>query len=193
MRQLQLHEQTRAFKIVKSCFRENANFQFIFGNQLSGWRFNLFIRQCIRFASKKNGAFIAEDNQAVALLVPVTSRKDQRQPISRWQSLIIIPISRLIPVSKFERRTRQFLPREPHLHFLSMAVNAKQHGIATVIAMRDDVFALSDVMQLPIYAQTSNPRVRNLYERFGFTVYADTAIPDSNDRLYFVKRTPKTT
>jgi len=190
MRQLLAHETTSAFRIVKTCFRENASFQFIFGKQLAGWRFNLFTRQCIRFAQKKNGAFIADNKQAVALVVPVTSGNEQVQPISRWQSLFIIPLKRLIPVSRFQRKVLRFLPREPHLHLLLMAVNAKQNGISTIISMRDDLFALSAVMQLPIYAQTSSRRVRNFYETFGFTVYAEVPIPGSEDYFYFVKRIP---
>ena len=193
MRQLSVQEKNTALAIARSCFEESINHQFLFGERLFGWRFNLFLRRSIRFARKKNGAFIANDGRGVVLIIPVTSSSTSYQPINWWSSLLFIPFQRLVAVNRFQRTIRSFQPAEPHLHFLLLATQERQQGISAIIEMRDDLFAMSELMQLPIYAQTSSKRARDLYERFGFTTYAQTPIPGSSEQLYFVKRVPPAT
>lgn len=192
MRPLHVHEYKNAVRIATRCLRESGATS-ARNNCISFLAFRWATRQYIRFMQRKEGAFIAEDRKALALVIPISSDKDQRDQ-TRWkQSIWMLPLRRWISTGRFRRSMLRFLPAEPHLNVQLLASNASQYGISAMVAMRDEILVLSELMQLPVYARTASKRMRDLYERLGFTTYAQLAIPDSREQLYFIKWVPSGT
>ena len=188
MRPLQLHEYRRAVRIATSCLTESVSSRHTCFSFLAlRWA----TKQYIRFVQRKAGAFIAEDRKSLALILPVSSDKDQRDQVRWKQAIWMLPLKRWMNAGRFRRNMLRYLPAEPHLNVLLLASNVNQCGISAMVAMRDEIVSLSELMQLPIYARTASKRLRDLYERLGFTTYAQLPIPDSREQVYFVKWVPQ--
>ncbi len=188
MRPLQLHEYRSAVRITTNCLTETASSRY---SCFSFLAFRWATKQYIRFVHRKAGAFIAEDRKSLALILPVSSDKDQRDQVRWKQAIWMLPLKRWINAGRFRRNMLRFLPAEPHLNVLLLASNVSRRGISAMVAMRDEIVALSELMQLPVYARTTSKRLCELYERLGFTIYAQLPVPNSREQLYFVKWIPE--
>jgi hypothetical protein len=188
MEQILLPGRKSVCRIIRVAIRRNARIHSLFGKRLGGWRFNLFIQQCSRYIRKKNGALISENGRGLAVILPIASERDQRNPVQWWPSLFLLPLKRIGAVSRFHRRIKTFMPREAHLLFMLLVSDEERNGISQIIEVRDELFKLSDIMQLPVYAQTSSQRTRELFESFGFSTYGRVPIPGKQEYMYFLKR-----
>jgi hypothetical protein len=189
MKQLTVTEPKSTFQLMRSSLRENGQIHALFGRRIRGWRFNLLIRQCVRYIRSRNGTVILNEGKGLAVVVPISSEKDQHHPIHWWQSMILIKLKRIGAVSRFHRRVRACMPAEPHLSLVLLMPEEKRNGMSAVIGLRDELFKLSEIMQLPVYAQTSSERTRQLFESFGFKTYGRVPIPRKDAYVYFLKRT----
>jgi hypothetical protein len=188
MEQLILPGRKSVSRIIRKSIRQNSRIHTLFGKRLKGWRFTLFSQQCTRYIRKKNGAVISDNGKGIAVILPISSEKDQRKPIQWWPSLLFIPLKRIGAVSRFHRRIKAFSPHEPHLLFMLLMSEEERNGMSPIIELRDELFKMSDIMQLPVYARTSSKRTRQLFESFGFTTYGRVPIPNKDEYMYFLKR-----
>lgn len=187
MKILKPEQDTLAVSILNKCFRENANFRFMFGTNPARWRVRLFLKTCIRHARHQQGAYLSTDEQGVAFIWCNQTAK-RRSPLSVLQALFIFPLRKFFRISKFQNTVKNFLPKEPHLYYQFLAVSKNENHLTTIVDLRDHTFGLAESMQLPIYAQTSNERTKNLYERYGFKSYGEVTFPKMGGKLYFLKR-----
>jgi hypothetical protein len=188
MEQTSLPERKRVCRIIRTSVRQNTHIHSLTGKRLSGWRFNLLTRQCARYIRKTHGAVISNNGRGLAVILPIASDRDQREPIGRWSSVFLVPLKRIGAFYRFRKRVKAFMPTEPHLLFMLLVSEEERNGMSLVIELRDELFKLSAVMQLPVYAQTSSPRTRQLFESFGFTTYGRVPIPKKDEYMYFLKR-----
>jgi hypothetical protein len=188
MEQILLPGRKSISRIIRASIRQNSRIHSLFGKRLRGWRFNLFIQQCSRYICKKNGAVIAENGRGLAVILPISSERDQRKTVQWWPSLFLLPLKRIGAVSRFHRRVKTCMPREPHLLFMLLMSDEERNGMSQIIEVRDELFKLSEIMQLPVYAQTSSQRTRELFESFGFSTYGRVPIPHKEEYMYFLKR-----
>lgn len=190
MQHIVLPERKRISRLIRTSVCQNPRMQFLFGKRLHGLRFNLLIRQCTRYIRKKNGAVISSDGQGLAVILPISSERDQQRPFQWWTSLFLIPLKRIGAVSRFRRRQKAFMPMEPHLFLMLLVVEEQRNGMSTILELRDELFRLSAIMQLPVYAQTASERTKRLFEGFGFTAYGRVPIPKKDEYIYFLKKQP---
>lgn len=190
MELLTLSARKQVCNTIRTSIVQNSRIHTLFGSKLKGLRFHFFIRQCARFLRRKNGALLASQDQGVALIVPIVSEKDQQPPIRWWQSLFLFPFGKIGSATRFKRRVKELMPTEPHLLFMLLMAEEQRNGISHVIGVRDELFKLSEIMQLPVYAQTSCEGTKVLFEGFGFITYGQISIPGKEERMYFLKKPP---
>jgi hypothetical protein len=188
MEQISLPERKSVCRIIRASVRQNTRIHSLIGKRLSGWQFNLITRQCARYIRKKHGAIISDNGRGLAVILPIGSEKDQREPIGRLSSVFLIPLKRVGAFYRFRKRVKTFMPAEPHLLFMLLVSDEERNGMSAVIGLRDELFKLSEIMQLPVYAQTSSGRTRELFESFGFSTYGRVPIPKKDEYMYFLKR-----
>ena len=187
MKTLQAEQDQLAISILKNCNAENPNFRFMFGDRPAKWRTRLFFSTSIKHARKQNGAYISNDEQGVAFIW-CNKNPEKRSPISFLQSLLIFPLRKLFKITRFQKRVKRLLPKEPHLYFQFLALGKANNSISTIIDLRDNTFSLAESMHLPIYAQTANTETKKIYERYGFKAYKELNFPKMDHKLYFLKR-----
>jgi hypothetical protein len=188
MEQISLPERKSVCRIIRASVRQNPRIHSLIGRRLSGWQFNLITRQCAKYIRKKHGAVISDNGRGLAVILPIASEKDQREPIGRLSSFFLIPLKRVGAFYRFRKRVKTFMPTEPHLLFMLLVSEEDRNGMSAVIGVRDELFKLSEIMQLPVYAQTSSSGTRLLFESFGFSTYGRVPIPNKNEYMYFLKR-----
>ena len=69
-----------------------------------------------------------------------------------------------------------------------LLTDEQRNGQSQVIQLRDELFKMSEIMQLPIYTQTSSRQTQVMFERFGFETYGKIPIPNKTDFMYFMVR-----
>lgn len=183
-------------QLIREAIINNERIHCLFGKRLKGLRFRIFLKQCSRLLKHKKGIVVREDIQGLglALIVPISRDTDQRKA-TRWWSFLwwFSSLKRIGMMKRFRKRTQQLLPREPHLFFMLLLNEEQRNGQSQIIELRDELFTMSEVMQLPVYAQTSSNHTRELFERFGFTTYGKVPIPYQNEFVYFLVRGTGTT
>lgn len=188
MEQITLPERKSVCRLIRNAVRQNPRIHSLTGKRLRGLQLNLFVKQCARYIRKKNGAIISNNGQGLAVILPIASEKDQLEPIGWWSSVFLIPLKRIGAFYRFRRCVKAFMPTEPHLLFMLLVSEEKRNGMSLVIELRDELFKMSEIMQLPVYAQTSSQRTKQLFESFGFTTYGRVPIPKKEEYMYFLKR-----
>lgn len=178
-------------KLIREAIINNERVHCLFGKRLKGLRFHIFLKQCSRMLKHKKGVVVREEiqGQGLALIVPISTETDQLKA-TRWWSFLwwFSSVKRLAAMRRFRKRTQQLLPREPHLFFMLLLNEEQRNGQSQIIELRDELFTMSEVMQLPVYAQTSSNHTRELFERFGFVTYGKVPIPNKEEFVYFMVR-----
>lgn len=191
--QAMLIQQTRSSRrLLSDAIRQNPAIHCFFGKKISGLRFHMLVNRYSRYLQQKKSALISEDNRNIAVVVPVASEKDQQFPRIRNRGAHPLSFQLKRPYKRFIRRVRELLPAEPHLCFLLLISDTHRNGISSIIALREELLKLSELMQLSVYMQTTSKKTKELFERFGFVAYADLAIPGKEDRLFFLRKTTVT-
>jgi len=188
MKQPQLIERSGVCSMIGEAIRNNQRIHTLFGKRLNGWRFNLFVKQCAKYLRRKNGVLISEEGHGLAVIVPISTESDQRRRTDWWPSLFVFSLKRIGAMRRFRNKTQQLLPTEPHLFFMLLLTDEQRNGQSQVIQLRDELFKMSEIMQLPVYAQTSSKQTQVMFERFGFETYGKIAIPNKDEFMYFMVR-----
>ena len=69
-------------------------------------------------------------------------------------------------------------------------LGVEKGGDQAVYELKDHLFELSKNQQLPILLETSVPRNRSVYERYGFEVYHTWEDSGNDKALWFMMRKP---
>jgi hypothetical protein len=73
------------------------------------------------------------------------------------------------------------------LHALALAIENKQYKYPTGMEIKRDLLAIRELTNLPVYAETTNPRYVRLYETIGFIVYKQIPHPYTHLNIWFLK------
>lgn len=179
----------QAISIAVQAFRENKSMLWFTGNDPGEKKLRELCRYCIVTSAGKNGAWLSDDGHGLALFYPSgktchwsTSIPATLRFICRCTGLWRLPL-----VLHRQQMARTLRRTEPHLYVLMIASN-KSAGPASAYELRDAVFDAAQHSGLPLYAETSLPLNKKVYERFGFSTYASMQLEKSDTTLWFMKR-----
>jgi hypothetical protein len=153
-------------------------------------RIEALCRFCLNTSMLKDGAYISSDLNGVALLFD--SRKKLK--VIPWLMSYIrlgnecIGWNRAISIIRREYTIQKKRPKTPYLYFWMIAVNENKFGLETIIELRDFAYHLSRQKKLPIYAETTSLRNKNLYLRYGFEVYHTWVVAKQKLTIWFLRR-----
>ncbi len=187
------HNYKIALGILFDAFKENPSLNWIV-KQGAGTdeRLHHLCEYCLQVSVLKNGAFISSDEHGVAL---VYNNKTKIAPFKSLQ-LCFNLIRRSIGFHRLPRVLyRQYLvkrlrPSNEHLYFFMIAVEKNCNGTGTIAELKNAVYQMSFNCRLPLYAETSLPKNKIVYERFGFKTYNELVLPGAQFKLWFLKKFP---
>lgn len=184
---------TKAEKVLYNAFIEVPGFLWILKKDKHiKLRIQHLISYCLEVSIQKNGAYISEDKQGVALLFESVKKQ-------RWYNFLkgyfflgqnCIGWDRAWHIYKREKEIQARKPKINHLYFWMLAVNQSENGNSTIIEIRDFCFALSKEKKLPILAETTVKKNLIIYKRYGFEIYDSWYIKQEDITVWFLKRDP---
>lgn len=141
-------------------------------------------------AMNRKGAFLSDNKMAVALCYISDEGKGSLSEV--WSELLFalaIPVKKVLQTLKREKYIKEHRSKDRHLYFWFLgAQKGSEHA---VFELKDAIFELSEIEQLPILLETSVSRNRAAYERYGFYVYHTWADSGNGHELWFMRRDPK--
>jgi GNAT superfamily N-acetyltransferase len=103
-------------------------------------------------------------------------------------SPLLTVLPRAAPIfSRFEGLQRRYAP-EPHYYLSTIGVVPEAQGRGRASALIRPVLAQADARGFTCYTETVTPENVPLYERYGFVVREEVAVPESGLRLWAMYR-----
>lgn len=139
------------------------------------------------------GAYISSNEKGVALCYRHSNRANVFK--DAWNQVVLvftaIGIFRIGIVLKRQAYVKSQMPAGgDYFYFWFYGVMPGQNSQGDAREIKNEIFRMADVEQLPIYLETSVEKNRRVYERFGFKVYHAWDVKDQQITLYFMKREP---
>jgi len=120
---------------------------------------------------------------------PLVDRLRMIPSVLRWSGLRRLPtIGRVLDT--MERRHRALMP-EPHFYLLALGVDPARQGRGVGSALMRPVLDQCDRDRIPAYLETARERNLPLYERHGFRVVEELALPGTSVHGWLMRRDPK--
>lgn len=140
-------------------------------------------------ALNRNGAFLSENKMAVALCYVSDEGKSSLSEVwSEVRFALSIPFNKVLQTLKREKYIKEHRAKDRHLYFWFLG--AQKGSGQAVFELKDAFFESSEKEQLPILLETSVPRNRAAYERYGFYVYHTWVDSGNGHELWFMRRDP---
>ena len=121
----------------------------------------------------RQGVFIASNDEGIALCfkhnLKVFSLREVL--VKLWFTTTAVKWSKFLKMLKLEKFKRSVRPKSGnYLYFWFFAV--LKGGKDAGFELKNEIFAMAKKQNLPIYAETSLPRNKAVYERYGFHTYS---------------------
>ena len=181
-------EQQKAIKIIADAYFEAANVTWLLKRKTKT-NVKAIFKVLFQEAKSRNGAYMSDNEACVLFLydqkVKVFSVKQFFRKLHVF--LLVTGISNGIKALKFQKHVASIRPKEGLLGTV-LGVEENQMTTATVFEMKRTVFDLSKVNNLPVYAETTVPRLLKLYKALGFEVYHEMNHPFAELQVWFLKK-----
>jgi hypothetical protein len=140
-------------------------------------------------ALNRKGAFISSNERGAALCFRSDIGKSTlKELFYEVRFALSIPLKKVFQTLKRESYLKKHRYQGTHLYFWFLGVYSVGQG--AVYELKDHIFDWSDREQLPILLETSVPRNRDIYIRYGFEVYYTWEDSGGGAPLWFMMRKP---
>lgn len=181
-------EKQQALKILVDAYFEAANVTWLLKTK-SKEKLHAIFNLLFHDAQAKNGAFLSKNKVCVLFLYEQKAKNFSILQILRKLHvfLFVTGISNGIKALKFQKLVATIRPKEGLLG-MALGVEENQITTATIYEIKRTVFELSKAKNLPIYAETTVPRLLKLYKIVGFELYHEMKHPYADLEVWFLKR-----
>ena len=140
-------------------------------------------------AIMKKGAFLSKNGSCVLFLYDQKSKHFSILQLFRMLHvfLFVTGVKNGMKALMFQKKVKNIRPKEGLLG-MALGIEEKPMSTATIFELKNAVFDLSKAKNLPIYAETTVPRLMKLYKLLGFEVYHEMKHPYAELKVWFLKR-----
>lgn len=140
-------------------------------------------------ALNRKGAFISSNERGAAHCFRSDIGKSTlKEFLYEIRFALSIPLKKVFQTLKRESYLKKHRFQDPHLYFWFLGVY--RDGQGAVYELKDYIFDWSEREQLPILLETSVPRNRDIYLRYGFEIYHTWEDSGGGAPLWFMMRKP---
>lgn len=141
-------------------------------------------------ALNRNGAYLSDNKMGTALCFASTAKSFSLFEIYyEVRFAFSIPIRKVFQTLKRESYIKKNRIEGDHLYFWFLGV--QKGGGQAGFDLKDHLFEVSRMKNLPIILETSVERNKTIYERYGFKVYHEWADSGGGKTLWFMVREPQ--
>ena len=153
----------------------------------------LLLDYSLELTFQQGEVWISDDGQATMLLFKWHQRKQSLYTI--WLqckiAFLVVGLRRLPEILARERYIQAQRPvKTPYIYCWFIACSPTRNSFESIKDLKDGLFRISAQEQLPIYMETTVPKMRAAYERYGFKTYHSWTRPQRNLQVWFFRRDP---
>ena len=141
----------------------------------------------------REGVMLTEDRQSVAICYHYGLKKEGFMDLWNQMKLVLncIGFSRVPQVMRRETYIKKQRPADgKFLYFWFFGATDAGRANRSAFTLKQAIFDWSAKEGLPIYLETSVPKNKKVYERFGFETYHEWS-QTKDCTLYFMRRAPR--
>ena len=153
------------------------------------------IKRLCRYVSAKaitkDGAYISDNSMGVAICYRFNNKKKSLREffLMLWFGITSINFARYREVLSREAYRESHRPADGnYLYFWFYGV--RKGGERAAWDLARGIFKIADELGLEIYLETALPRMKPVYERYGFSSYHYWEDSEKDIRFWFMKRKP---
>jgi hypothetical protein len=136
------------------------------------------------------GEIYLTDNRNGAALILYPHKKRATMHSIIWDvrlALCSIGIERIPRVLKREKYIYSIRPKPlPCLYFWFLGMIPEFQGNGEINKLKDEILAMAEKKNLPVYLETSGEKQKNVYRKYGFELYHTWE--NSDHKLYFMRK-----
>lgn len=142
----------------------------------------------VKEAQEKNGAFLSENNNGVLLIYKQNIQKRLFLNFA-WKLYAIFfltGVAKGIKVLKWQKKVKSIRPKEGWIG-VALAIQNDENKMKTAFEFKNALHTLTKNSKLPVYVETTVPRIKDLYESIGFEIYHKRPHDYANRTVWFLK------
>jgi len=189
-------EDVKPIDLIAKAFENNQRLRSMFDTELNPQKsLRHLITYCYSLVKKENQVFMSEDKNTVMLYY----RKSRLQ--KNWVdwlnylylALKVIGVKRLPAIHKREkivsriRETEMLKHDEKDYFYIWFIAQSKKASPRDLYKARLFVQEKADALELPIYIETTDPRLKRIYESRGFHIYNSYKEKTSDVTVWFCR------
>lgn len=184
-------EKNRAFEVLTEAFRSSPGMTWMLKNPNSETAKKRILHFFYSEAKSKKGAFITSDRNGVIFYFPQHRKNFSLRSFYQkvYLILFVTGIKNGMRCLKYQRLIKKIRPKTGWVATL-LACDSSHNGIKTAFEIKQEVFQLADVEMEMIYAETTSPRAKILYEISGYELYHSAKHPYADLTIWFYRRYP---
>lgn len=183
----------RTMDVLTRCFVDTPGMTWMFADNIDRKKGIFELSKYMLDESRLyDGAFISNDGAAIVFMFKMSDEKFSFRKL-KYQLRFLIRVTGIknaIRAAKLKKMTEEIRPREGYVAWL-LASDPEVKNTEGPWDIKNSVHNMSVESGLPIFAETTNPRVRLLYRSIGFREYHSMDHPFiEGGKVYFVRRDP---
>ncbi|MEN9698872.1 MAG: hypothetical protein RLZZ301_70 [Bacteroidota bacterium] len=182
-------DKARVVSIFQEAFFENPHVRFLLGKRFLTWRLRIMAHYVFFIGMRRNGIFLAEDNEGVLVFFPTKALQHNflEATYQIGMALVAFNMWRILEISQTENRVKQLRKSDGNdIYVWFYGVSKKGLSQQTARSLMRSLFAYSAKNQVAIVAETSLARNKGIYERYGFETYQTHQFTDFP--VFFMRR-----
>jgi len=181
---------TTATQILAKAYAQAPNIMWFLG-KANVDKLHYFFSSLVKDAVAKKGAYLTPNQRGVLLLYNQQAKSFSLSAIFRKLHLVLFVVGiknsfRLIRQQKWQS---QFRPKDG-LYGMALAISNDEQRWQTAMEMKQGFSELSKKYELPVFVETTHPRIAKLYETIGFSTYHKAKHPYAELEVWFMKMEP---
>lgn len=181
---------------LATAFKDNGRMRVLLGKRRSDFYKKIIhvISYCYFMVKKIGGLFVSKDQNTFLLFYRKSkfyfSLKDCFNYL--FLAINVIGIRRLKKVYLREKKVKSIRKKEikrqkdrDHLYVWFMAQKKEHNGVKGLVEAKNFIVKRAEKLQLPIYMETTELRLKVIYERAGFKFYDCMVEEETGLRLWF--------
>lgn len=151
-----------------------------------------FFSVILQDAMAKNGAYLSDNSNGVLLFFDLENKGWLLANLLRkiWVFCFVTGISRGVKALKWQQQANSIRPPKG-LFGMALAIADNAQRMQTAFEIKKTFATLTKDKQQPVYAETTLPRIKRLYQSIGFEEYTSLQHPFANVTVFFLKKETK--